>query len=416
MIIDGLPDKPCKALQNKTPLEIAFTPNLDWLAQNGLLMQVNVLGKKIAPESDTAVMALLGYNPFKYYTGRGALEAIGANIKWKKGIAFRTNFATIKENKIIDRRVGRSLTTKEAKELEKEINSKAKLPAKFKFTATIEHRGVLFIQGNFSDKISNTDPAYEKHGSISEAVGAINDIQKCRPLEKTKKAIQTASIINEFAKSSAVILSKSKVNAIRKQKRLLEANYLLLRGPSIKPPTLPSIQKKTKKNWLAVCGMPLEKGIAKLCGMKVNSFNYPEIKTLNYKKEIENKLKTSIKAALTALKKEKKTNAYYIHFKETDVFGHDGNPFAKKKMIEIIDKEFFSKLIEKKIIDLNKDKLIITADHSTPSELKRHSSDYVPLLVCGKGIKKSNAKKFSEKEAKKTGKTIKGTKAMEFAK
>ena len=134
----------------KRTLEEANKPNIDSLARNALCGALYTIGKGIAPESDMAVMSLLGYNPFKYYTGRGVIEAIGSDMDFKDGwVAFRANFATIdvKTKKLIDRRVKRSLTSKEAKELASALdNMKLNDGGLAQFKATIGHRGVLILK------------------------------------------------------------------------------------------------------------------------------------------------------------------------------------------------------------------------------------------------------------------------------
>jgi len=141
-------DLPTKEFGNKTPLEVAESPNLDFLARNGKNGLMYSVRKGVAPESDVAVISILGYDPFKYGTGRGVLEAVGAGIKVKDGdLALRCNFATLGENgELIDRRVGRSLTTKEAAELCKAVNKNVKLKshvADFEFKNTVGYRGGL---------------------------------------------------------------------------------------------------------------------------------------------------------------------------------------------------------------------------------------------------------------------------------
>src|SRR5665647_1003622 len=117
-------DLPNKDLGNRTPLEVAKTPNLDALAKAGKTGLMYSVRKGVAPESDVAVISLLGYDPFKYSTGRGIIEAVGAGISLKDGdLALRCNFATLGKGKeILDRRVARSLTTDEAVELSKAAN------------------------------------------------------------------------------------------------------------------------------------------------------------------------------------------------------------------------------------------------------------------------------------------------------
>src|SRR3989344_3310022 len=164
IVLDGLGDLQCKQLGNKTPLDAAHTPNLDKLAAKSRLGYMYTIKEGIAPESDTATLAILGNDPYKVYTGRGPLEAAGADAKLTKDfIAFRANLSTVKGNKIIDSRVGRNLTTKEAISLSSAINKKVKLPYRFRFIPTIQHRAVLIIYKKLSPNISNTDPAYVKH-------------------------------------------------------------------------------------------------------------------------------------------------------------------------------------------------------------------------------------------------------------
>src|SRR5512143_2465271 len=144
-------DLPIPELGNKTPLEAANTPNMNFLAKNGQTGLMYTVGKGVAPESDAAVISLLGYDPFKYSTGRGIIEAVGAGIDVKDGdLALRCNFATLgKDAEILDRRVARSLTTEEALELSKAANAEVKLtshPATFDFENTLGHRAVLVIK------------------------------------------------------------------------------------------------------------------------------------------------------------------------------------------------------------------------------------------------------------------------------
>ncbi len=376
LILDGLGDLPSKQLNGKTPLEAAKTPNLDYLAMNSRHGYMYPLKPGISPESDTATLAVLGYNPLKVYTGRGPLEAYGTGMNLGRNfLALRANFATVRNGKLADRRVGRSLTSREAFVLAKEINRKVKLLYKFKFLPTIQHRGILVIYSNLSEHVSNTDPSYLKKGNISVAVSSLK-IKKCIPLSKDKKSKLAAHVINSFTSQSHSILDKSKVNIARIERKLLPANYILLRDAGNK---LPRLAKK-KESWLAITGMPLEAGISKLAGMKVYKVHYPEIKARDPYSQSSATLAKTISTAKLAIRKNwNRYDAFYIHIKETDIPGHDGNPIEKKKMIEIIDRNLASFLKE---IDAA---LIITADHSTPCILKRHSHHPVPVLIHDKG-------------------------------
>lgn len=389
VILDGASDLPSRRLNSLTPLEAAHTPNLDFLAKNGRTGLIYPVNPTVAPESDVAVTALLGYDPYKYFTGRGPLEAVGAGIELKeKFLALRANFATVdNENTIIERRAGRTLTTLEARELEKAINEKVCLPYKFIFKSTVEHRGVLVIYGNFSDKISNVDPAYKRVGAFGIAHDMENlFVQRCMPLNDSAK--KTAVIINEFVENAQEVLSNHPINIKRKSQGLLPANIVLLRDAGNQLPKFPK-----KKGWAAVASFPLEKGIAKLAGIIIHPIEVPPITSKNVYKHLYESLNLTIKESLKFLKNNfKKYNFFYIHLKETDIPGHDGLPFEKKKMLELIDKEFFSKLRNFKV------QIAITCDHTTPCNRKRHTYHPVPLLIYGKG--KDSVQRFTEHECR----------------
>src|SRR5215467_5279546 len=114
-ILDGLGDRPVPSLGNRTPLEAAAVPCLGALTLDGRTGLVQTVGKGIAPESDVAVMAILGYDPFKYHTGRGVFEVVGSGMAFTDGnLALRGNFATGDGRTILDRRAGRDLASDDA--------------------------------------------------------------------------------------------------------------------------------------------------------------------------------------------------------------------------------------------------------------------------------------------------------------
>src|ERR671925_931283 len=159
--LDGLGDDPIPELDDRTPLEAARTPFLDSLARRGRTGTVVTVGEGIAPESDIAVFAILGYDPRDEHPGRGVVEAVGAGMDFRDGdLAFRVNFATGEWPTILDRRVGRDLSSEEATALAEEVNRNLTLPkATFELRATVEHRGALVIrseEGPLSAEVTNT--------------------------------------------------------------------------------------------------------------------------------------------------------------------------------------------------------------------------------------------------------------------
>ncbi len=391
IVLDGAADLPNRILDNKTPLEYAYTPNLDYLTKNGRLGLMYPLNEKTIPSSANSLIAILGNPPEK--CRRGVYEAIGAGLKFKKGnLALRTNFATIENlesKKIIDRRAGRTLTTKEAESLSESINKKLKLPCKFEFKSTVEHRGVLILRGKHSDKISSVNSGWAGADKAAK-------FEFSKPLDKNPESKKSSSLVNSFISQSYKILRNHPINQIRKKKGLFPANIILTRGAGSE---IPKIKKYSK--WMSINSMPLEIGIAKLSNMKNFSFKIPEIKSIDIYSYLYELLDKKIKYSINILKRNHKDfNGCYIQIKETDVPGHDNKPLDKTKIIEIIDKKFFSFIKEFSI--KNKWEVIITCDHSTPCEMKGHSNHPVPVLIFNpeKIEKRDYTHRFNEIEAR----------------
>jgi 2,3-bisphosphoglycerate-independent phosphoglycerate mutase len=399
IILDGLGDLPIKELNNKTPLEAADTPNLNQLARQGRTGIVYPVNKNIAPESDIAIISLLGYDAHKYYTGRGPLEAFAEGLTVNDGdAALRVNFATVdKDGKtILDRRCGRNLSQEEAAALSREINSKVSLSnATFEFKNTIGHRGVLVIRSKrlkLSAWITNTDPAYKREGVFSVAKEKFeNSVSVSLPMagyENSAPVKVAAFLLNEFTQKSHEVLNESLVNKKRITEDKLSANIILSRDAGDHLPKFPKIDGRLNFKFGSFVQMPVERGIALLTGMEI-------IQVPSSTGHLDIDYSVWAKITLDSLKK---FDGLYIHIKGPDEPAHDGNFNKKKEIIEIIDKFFFSNLIPK--LDLKSVIIAVTADHSTVCKIKAHSSDPVPLLVCGGDISPDGNSGFSEETAK----------------
>ncbi|MFB3738359.1 MAG: phosphoglycerate mutase, partial [Candidatus Velamenicoccus archaeovorus] len=210
--LDGLGDDPVPELGHRTPLEAADTPVMDRLAAHGSTGTVVTVGPGIAPESDIAVFAILGYDPKEEHPGRGVVEAVGVGMDVRDGdLAYRVNFATADWPMIVDRRVGRDLSSDEAHALAAEVNERFRLPgASFQLEATVEHRGALVIradEGRLSADVTNTDPAYRKEGSLGVALETFEpEVAPCEPLAGTEEARRAAELTNAFVEGSAKVL------------------------------------------------------------------------------------------------------------------------------------------------------------------------------------------------------------------
>jgi len=399
IVLDGLGDLPIKELDNKTPLEAAVTVNMDRLAQKGKTGLVYPVAKGIAPESDIAVISLLGYDAHKYYTGRGPLESFAEGLAVNDGdVALRVNFATVADDgrTIKDRRVGRNLTTEEATAVSKEINSKVTLSsATFEFKNTIGHRGVLVIRGmrsKLSGWITNTDPAYGREGAFGVAKEKFeNLVAQSAPMpgyENSEEAKEAALLLNEFTQKSHKVLNESLLNKKRISEGKLPANIILSRDAGDRLPKFPPITGEFNLKFGSFVQMPVEKGIALLTGLEII-----DIPQSTGHLDVDYPVWAKV-----ALESVKKYDGIYIHIKGPDEPAHDGNFKLKKDIIEAIDKYFFANLLP--AIDIAEMIIAVTADHSTVCEIKAHSADPVPLLVSGGNIKPDGSMSFSEEAAK----------------
>jgi 2,3-bisphosphoglycerate-independent phosphoglycerate mutase len=387
--LDGLGDDAVPALGDRTPLEAARTPFMDALAAQGRTGTVVTVGPGIAPESDIAVFAILGYDPREEHPGRGVVEAVGAGMDFRDGdLAYRVNFATADWPRIVDRRVGRDLTTDHARALAAEVNEKLKLPgATFELRSTVEHRGVLVIraeEGPLSAQVTNTDPAYRKEGSLGVALETFElEVARCEPLESTDAARRAAELTNAFVEGAAKILDASEVNARRRRNGKLPANLVLTRDGGDHIPKLQPIKERFGPTWGCFVEMPVERGIAMLLGMA--SVDAPRLSAeADYARWAD-----LASEALDGF------DALYVHIKGPDVPAHDGRAEDKRDVIEVIDRAFFGEVLP--MIDRSRTIVAVTADHSTSCVRKAHTAEPVPLLVSGGPVQPDGSTSFGER-------------------
>ncbi|MCL5970496.1 MAG: 2,3-bisphosphoglycerate-independent phosphoglycerate mutase, partial [Patescibacteria group bacterium] len=347
IICDGLSDRPVKELGGKTPLEAANRPNLNALVKKGILGLMHTIDIGIRPGSDVAHLSIFGYDPYKYYFGRGPFEVAGLNMDFKVGdVAFRGNFATIDENLIItDRRAGRIENTKE---LVDDLNKIKVSGGKFILREGTGHRVGIILRGkNLSSALSDNDPHL-----VNQKVLDVYAFD----MDKNKK--HTARIINEFLNKAYQVLKNHPFNRKRINEGLLPANYLLLRGAGMIT-DLPSFTQKYGLSAACIAGAGLYKGVGRILGMKI-------IDVAGATGKPETNISAKIKAAIKTLKEY---DFVFVHIKGADVLAEDGNFLGKKEFIEKIDKAVAPLLKLENIL------VVLTADHTTSSELKINKSD-----------------------------------------
>jgi 2,3-bisphosphoglycerate-independent phosphoglycerate mutase len=368
VVCDGLSDRPVKEFDKKTPLQAAKKPAMDALARHGISGTMDVIGHGIVPGSDTAHLALFGYDPHKVYTGRGPIEAAGAGIVLERSdVAFRCNFATVdKSMRVIDRRAGR--IKHGTGELASAVTGMEISGVKVIFKEGSEHRGVLVLRGDGLDyRVTDVDPHAEER------------IHESKPL--VPEAKKTAEVVNEFVRRSAAILSKHPVNDQRVKDGLNPANVILPRSPG-STGELEPMSEKYGLRCAAVAGVTLVKGICRLVGMDV-----PDVRGATGGMDTDYRAKGE--AALQLLHSH---DFVFVNVKAGDVAGHDGDFRNKVRVVESIDM-----MLGMILKDLHEDVVVaVTCDHSTPITVKEHSADPVPLSISGGGTRIDGVKEFDE--------------------
>ncbi len=401
IVLDGLGDRPNPATGNRTPLEAATTPNLDGLARAGELGDVVTVAPGVAPESDAGVFALLGYDPVHDSPGRGVLEALGVDIPLVTGdVALRLNFATADgDGAILDSRVGRNLSTAEARELAGALTAAdllADRDVRAEVRATVGHRGVLWLHptrgGSLSPNVSNADPFYEKVGGMGQARRPERPvIETVRPMDASPEAARTAEAINRFLPAASERLAGAPVNARRAMAGKKIANALLVRNAGALPDPPPAgFDQRYGLRGASLTEMPVERGIARVLGL-VDRYVGP----MGPDRDAGYRERARVARELSA-----SYPFVYVHLKGPDEPGHDGNAVLKQEIIEAIDRSFFGPFLEG--LNFSRTRIGVTADHATPASLKGHSDDPVPFLLAGSGVEASrpdSSTKFGESSA-----------------
>lgn len=394
--LDGLGDDPIPELDHRTPLEAADTPHLDALAARGATGTVVTVGPGIAPESDIGVFGILGYDPQEEHPGRGVLEALGIGMDLRDGdLAYRINFATAEWPEIVDRRVGRDLTSEEAHALADEVSATLRLPgATFDLRATIEHRGALVIRTDdgtaLSADVTNTDPAYERRGHLGVALETFEPrVVTAVALDATQAAERTAELTNAFVEGSARILDASEVNARRREAGKLPGNCILTRDAGDHLPRLQPIADRFGMSWGCFVEMPVERGISIALGM--HAVDAPRLDATGFGPAAEERYADWGRLAADALGD---FQALYVHIKGPDVPAHDGRAEDKRDVVTAIDRAFFGEVLPR----LGTDTVVaVTADHSTSCLRRAHTADPVPLVVCGGPVRPDGTTAFGER-------------------
>jgi len=371
VVLDGISDRPSPALGGLTPLAAAKKPVLDRLAKEGICGIMDTIAAGVRPGSDTAHLALLGYDPYKYYTGRGPLECEGTGIHMEPGmIGFRCNYATIsREGLITDRRAGRIHDTSALSMAIAQGVDLTKYEVEFVFRSGAGHRASLALKGEgLGHCVSSNDP--KKEGVSPPPV---------QPLRPTAPDEKTAAVCNEFVRQSTRILFDHPVNNERVKKGLNPANVVLMRGAG----EMGHFEPFTEKYGISgsvISAASLVSGIGSAVGLS----RVPV-------RGITGSQDSDIPAKISAAINELKTKGFVlVNIKGADESGHDGLAEQKRDFITKTDTALAP------LLDLPDCIIVICADHSTPCTIRDHSADPVPVLIHGDGVRTDEVTGFDE--------------------
>ncbi|TFG05948.1 2,3-bisphosphoglycerate-independent phosphoglycerate mutase [Candidatus Thorarchaeota archaeon] len=375
IVLDGAGDRRVDELGGETPFEAADTPHLDEIAAEGQTGLMNVIGYGQTPGSDTAHLSLFGYDPEHHYPGRGPLEALGAGLDSRPGdVAFRSNFATVTEDLIVeDRRAGRDISPEEGAVLQERIDGMVIEDVSVRFVHTTEHRGALVLRGpDLSADIGDVDP--------HETGKKILTCEAYSP-----EAEKTARIVNKFVSMSNRLLKDLELNKKRVERGMPPANIILLRGPG-KHEDIPTIKKRYGIESAVIAGGALYIGTAKYVGMD-------HIKVKGQTGTIETNFDGIAEKTIECI--ESGYDYIFLHIKATDNASHDHNAAEKVLAIEKSD-AMIGKILEKVG---NRLVVLATADHCTPVSVGEHTCDPVPVALYADFIRPDDVKRLSEFDA-----------------
>ena len=378
LIPDGMADEKIAALGNRTPMEAANKPMMDRLAKDSLIGTVSNVPKGMVPESDTANMAILSFDPKVYSKGRSPLEAVSMGIEMQADeTAYRCNVVTLSdegeyEDKIILDHSADEITTAEADELIKALQEKLGNERR-RFYTGVSYRHCL-IEKNGNDKY----PFMRPHDILGQRIG-----------DYLPRVEDGGAEFLEMMKESFDILNHHPVNEARRARGLKPANSAWFWSPG-KKPQLPNFKEKWSLNGAVISAVDLIKGIGLCAGM--HSIDVDGA-TGNVHTNYEGKAQ----AAIDAFKEG--YDYVYIHVEGPDECGHRAETENKVLSVELIDRKILSPVYEYLKESGEAFRILVLPDHPTPIRLRTHTIDPVPFMIYDSEKVQHGVDCFSEETA-----------------
>lgn len=378
VLADGMADLPIAELGGKTPLAYAKTPEMDALAPVSEVGTAHTIPAGMKPGSDTANLAVLGYNPKQYYTGRSPLEALSIGVSMAStDIAIRCNIVTVSddalpyEQKTIIDHSSSEISTEDAAVLLEAVRKQLEWEGYHFYVGTSYRHLLIWNRGRV---VSLTPP----HDILTKVIG---------------EYLPEDPVLREMQKRSYEILNSHPINVERAAKGLNKANSIWFWGAGTRP-SLSSFREKTGLSGVMISAVDLLKGIAVGAGMR-------NIIVPGADGSLHTNYRGKAEAAVAALLTENEDFAY-IHVEAPDEMGHQGSAERKIAAIEYIDEQIVG--VIKRAMDASGEdyRMLILPDHPTPVSLRTHTSAPVPYLLYDSTKKVSGVPAYTEETAAST--------------
>jgi 2,3-bisphosphoglycerate-independent phosphoglycerate mutase len=354
---------------------------MNFIAKEGTVGYALTIPEGMSPASDVANLALLGYDPRKFYTGRGPLEAANMGVELTKDdVAFRCNLVTISDDKMADYSAGH-ITNKEAHPLIKFIDKKLGSDA-VRFYPGMSYRHLAVI----NSKAAGID----KEAFLKTICTPPHDILS-KHIARYLPRGKAADFLKELMSKSKDILAGHDINKVRIDLKENPASMIWLWGQGIKS-NIPTFYEKFKLHGSIISAVDLIKGIGRIIGLE--PIDVPGA-TGYYDTDYYAK-------ARYALESLKAADFVFVHVEAPDEAGHNGDLRQKIAAIENFDKLIVGTVLEHFKKTKQDFKVLVLPDHATPISIRTHARDPIPFAMYGKAIGKDNIDEFSESAAKKS--------------
>ena len=374
IVPDGAADKPLSVFDGKTIFEAAQKPNIDSISMTGRQGLCRTVPPALQPGSDVAMMAVLGYDPVKYYTGRAPIEAFAQGIDvtdddW----IFRCNLVTTVDGNMVDHSSGH-ISSEEGKKFIDELNKEFSSD-RIRFYPGVGYRHLMIVNGyDFSDL--QLQPPHDHIG---------------KKIEDLLPRGKNSEVLVDLIKKSEKLFKDHKVNLTRRNLKKNEASSIWLWGHG-KKARMEAFKNKYGLNGAAITAVDLVKGLAYLIG-----FDFIKVEGATGYFDTDYRAK-----GLAAIEAIKKYDIVLVHVEATDEAGHAGQAEVKKKALEEIDKHIVGPVM-KELKKYNSWRVLVMPDHPTPVSTRGHTGEAVPFAMMGDGISSEAHLPLGEKNAAKTG-------------